>query len=62
MRLLESATILNLIILSAETLYKWGLKVIIAYCANWNHFAQAYVIVLIKPCPSIGQRCKRNQG
>ena len=40
MRVLESATLLNLIVLSAGTLYRWEStesKIKVAYDVNWNH-------------------------
>ena len=67
-RIPESATLLNLTLLSAGTLYRWEstksrsklLMVSIGFT-----FAQFCVIVvwsLIKPCLSVGSRCRRNQG
>ena len=68
MRLLESTTILNLIILSAGTLYKWEStesKSILLEVSIGITFAQFCVIVvwsLIKPCFSTGWRFRWNQG
>ena len=67
-RVLESSTLLNLIVLSSGTLYRWDstesrsklLMVSIGIA-----FAQFCIIVvwsLIKPFLSAGLRCTRNQG
>ena len=67
-RLLESATLLNLIVLSAGTLYKWESTVsrsILLEVSIGITFIQFCVIVvwsLIKLCLSAGWRCRRNQG
>ena len=66
-RLLESATLLNLIILSAGTLYKWESTestLILLKVSIGITFAQFCIIVLlslIKPCLRAGWRCRRNQ-
>ena len=69
-RLLESATLLNLIVLSAGTLYKWQStesKSILLEVSIGITFAQFCIIVvlsLIKPCLNTSNcwRCRRNQG
>ena len=67
-RLLESATILNLIVLSAGTLYKWESTVprtILLEVSIGVTFAQFCVTVvwsLIKPCLGAGWKCRQNQG
>ena len=68
MRVLESSTLLNLIVLSSGTLYRWEStesrsKLLIVSIGIT--FAQFCVIVgwsLIKPYLSAGWRCRRNQG
>ena len=68
MRVLESSTLLNLIVLSAGTLYRWEsteLRSKLLMVSIGITFAQFCVIVvwsLIKPCLSAGWRCRRNQG
>ena len=64
MRVFESATLLNLIILNAGTLYKRKSKSKLLLVSTGITFAQFCVIVvwsLIKPCLSAGWRCRRNQ-
>ena len=67
-RLLESATLLNLIVLSGATLYKWEFsmwRMTLLEVSIEISFAQFCVIVvlsLIKPCLRVGWRCERNQG
>ena len=67
-RVLESSTLLNLIILSAGTLYRWEateLRSKLLMVSIGITFAQFCVIVvwsLIKPRLSAGRRCRRNQG
>ena len=64
-RVLESVTLLNLIILSAGTLYRWESRSKLLLVSIGIIFAQFCVIVvwrLIKPCLSAGWRCRRNQG
>ena len=66
-RVLESATLLNLIVLSAGTLYKWEStksKATLLEVSLEFSFAQFCVIVvwsLIKPCFSAGWRCRQKQ-
>ena len=67
-RLLESATLLNLIVLSAGTLYLWESamwRMIFLEASIGITFAQFCVIVvwsLVKLCLSAGWRCRRNNG
>ena len=64
-RVFESATLLNLIILSAGTLYRWQSRSKLLLVSTGITFAQFCVIVvwsLIKPCLSADWRCRRNQG
>ena len=67
-RLLESATLPNLIVLSAGTLYKWesaelrSTLLIVSIGIAFAQFCVIVVLSLIKPCLSIGQRCRQNQG
>ena len=67
-RILESAILFNLIILSSVTLYKWEstkLRSKLLMVSIGITFAQFCVILvwsLIKPCLSAGWRCRRNQG
>ena len=67
-RVLESATLLNLIVLSAGTLYRWEStesKSKLLMVSSGVTFAQFCVIVvwsLIKPFLSAGWRCRQNQG
>ena len=67
-RILESAILCNLIVLSSGTLYKWEsteLRLKLLMVSIGITFAQFCVIVvwsLIKPCLSAGWRCRQNQG
>ena len=67
-RVLESFILLNLIVLSAGTLYRWEsteLRSKLLMVSIGITFVQFCVIVvwsLIKPCLSAGWRCGRNQG
>ena len=67
-RVLESASLLNLIILSAETVYQWEStksKLILLEVSLGFAFAQFCVIIvvwsLIKPCVSASWRCRQQQ-
>ena len=66
-RVLESATLLNLIVWSAGTLYKWEStksKATLLEVSLGFSFAQFCVVVvwsLIKPCFSAGWRCRQKQ-
>ena len=66
-RVLESATLLNLIVLSSGTLYRWESyesRSTLLMVSIGITFAQFCVIVgwsLIKPCLSAGWRCRQNQ-
>jgi hypothetical protein len=70
MRLLESAILLNLIILSAGTLYTWesiesrSTLLLVSIGITFAQFCVIVVWSLIKPCLSAGWRCRRrrNQG
>ena len=67
-RVVESSTLLNLIVLSSGILCRWestDSKTKLLMVSIGITFAQFCVIVvwsLIKPCVSAGWRCKRNQG
>ena len=64
-RIFESTTLLNLIILSAGTLYRWESRSKLLLVSTGITFAQFCTIIvwsLIKPCLSAGWRCRRNQG
>ena len=64
-KVFENATLLNLIILSAGTLYRWESRSKLLLVSTGITFAQFCVIVvwrLIKLCLSAGWRCRRNQG
>ena len=67
-RLLESATLLNLIILTAGTLYKWKSAVVrmllleVSIGITFAQFCVIVVLSLIQPCLSAGWSCRRNQG
>ena len=68
-RVLESATLLNLIILSAGTLYRWestesrSKLLMVSIGITFAQFCVIVVWSLIKPCLSAaGWRCRRNQG
>jgi hypothetical protein len=64
-RLLESAALLNLTILSAGTLYKWestesrSTLLTVSVGIALAHFCIIVVLSLIKPCLSSGWRCTR---
>ena len=68
LKLLKSATLWNLIILTAGTLYNWEsimVRMILLEVSIGITFAQFCVIVvlsLIKLCVSAGWRCRRNQS
>ena len=67
-RVLESSTLLNLIILSAGTLYRWEFTesrsklLIVSIGITFAQFCVIVVWSLIKPCLSAGWRCRRDQG
>ena len=67
MSALESTTLLNLIVLSAGTLYMWEfvtLRMILLEVSIGITFAQFCSIVawsLIKSCLSAGWRCRQNE-
>ena len=67
-RVLESSTLLNLIILSAGTLYRWESTdskskfLMVSIVISFVQFCIIVVWSLIKPCLSAGWRCRRNQG
>ena len=68
MRLLESTTLLNLIVLSAGTLYKWesteprSILLIVSTGITLSQFCVIVVSSLIKPCLSNAVwRCQRSQ-
>ena len=67
-RVLESAVLLNLIILSAGTLYRWesyesrSKLLMVSIGITFTQFCVIVVWSLIKPCLSAGWRCRRNQG
>ena len=66
-RIFEGATLLNLTVLSAGTLYNWECtksQMTLLEISIRTAFAQFCIIVvwcLIKPCLSAGWRCRRNQ-
>ena len=66
-RVLESATLLNLIVLSAGTLYKWestksrSMLLIVSIGITFAQFCVIVVWSLIKPCFSAGWRCRQKQ-
>ena len=66
-RLLESATLLNLIVLSAGTLYKWestesrSTLLIVSIGITVAQFCIIVMWSLIMPHLSAGWRCRRNQ-
>ena len=68
MKVVESFTLLNLIVLSAGTLYRWEsteLRSKLLMVSIGITFVQFCVIVvwsLIKPCLSAGWRCRQYQG
>ena len=67
-RVLESATLLNLNILSAGTLYRWesiesrSKLLMVSIGITFAQFCVIVVWSLIKPCLSAGCRCSRNQA
>ena len=67
-RVLESSTLLNLIVLSSGTLYTWESsesRSKLLMVSIGITFAQFCIIVawsLMKPCLSTGWRCRQNQG
>ena len=67
-RVLESSTLLNLIVLSAGTLYRWestesrSKLLIVSIGITFAQFCVIVVWSLIKSCLSAGWRCRRNQG
>ena len=67
-RVLESSTLLNLIILSAGTLYNWestesrSKLLMVSIGITFAQFCVIVVWSLIKPCLSAGWRCRQNQG
>ena len=67
-RILESATLLNLIILSAGTLYRWESTesksefLMVSIGITFGQFCVIVVWSLIKPCLSAGWRCRQDQG
>ena len=67
-RLLESATLLNLIVLSAGTIYKWeytesrSTLLIVSTGVAFVQFCIIAMLNLIKLCLSTGLRCRQNQG
>ena len=66
-RVLESATLLNLIVLSAGTLYKWestksrSMLLIVSIGITFAQFCVTVMWSLIKPCFSAGWRCRQKQ-
>ena len=68
MRVLESATLLNLIVLSSGTLYRWestesrSKLLVVSIGITFAQFCIIVVWSLIKPCLSAGLRCRQNQG
>ena len=67
-RFLESASLLNLIVLTAGTLYTWESAVVrmtlleVSIGITFAQFCVIIVLSLIKPCLRAGWRCRRNQG
>ena len=67
MRVLESATLLNLIVLSSGTLYRWestdsrSKLLMVSIGITFTQFCVILVWSLIKPCLSAGWRCRRDQ-
>ena len=67
-RVLESSTLLNLIVLSSGTLYRWestesrSKLLMVSIGLTFAQFCVIVVWSLIKPCLSAGWRCRRNQG
>ena len=68
MRVVESFTLLNLIMLSAGTLYRWestesrSKLLMVSIGITFVQFCVIVVWSLIKPCLSAGWRCRQNQG
>ena len=66
-RVHESATLLNVIVLSAGTLYKWestksrSMLLIVSIGITFAQFCVIVVWGLIKPCFSAGWRCRQKQ-
>ena len=67
-RVLESAILLNLIILSAGTLYRWESTesrsnlLMVSIGITFAQFCVIVVWSLIKPCLNAGWRCRQNEG
>ena len=67
-RVLESSTLLNLIVLSSGTLYRWestesrSKLLMVSIRITFAQFCVIVVWSLIKPCLSAGWRCRRNQA
>ena len=67
-RVLESSTLLNLIVLSSGTLYRWestdsrSKLLMVSIGITFAQFCVIVVWSLIKPYLSDGWRCRRNQG
>ena len=67
-RVLESATLLNLIVLSAVTLYKWKSTesrsniLIVSIGITFGQFCVIIVWSLIKPCLGASWRCRQSLG
>ena len=68
MRVIESALLLNLIILSARTLYRWestesrSKLLMVSIGITFAQFCVICVWILIKPFLSAGWRCRQSQG
>ena len=66
-RVLESATLLNLIVLSSGTLYRWestdsrSKLLMVSIGITFTQFCVIIVWSLIKPCLSAGWRSRRDQ-
>ena len=67
-RILESSTLLNLIILSSGTLYRWdsyesrSKLLMVSIGITFAQFCVIVVWSLVKSCLSAGWKCRRNQG
>ena len=67
-RILESFILLNLIVLSAGTLYRWestksrSKLLMVSIGITFAQFCVIVVWSLVKPCLSAGWRCGRNEG
>ena len=67
-RILETITLMNILVLSAGTLYTWELetsRMIVLEISIWISFAQFCVILLrslVRPCYGAIQRCRQKQG